>query len=85
MTLCQYRDIFGKPGDGFHSYRLFNIAILDLLATLLIGLPILNGYYGISILWSIVILMVVGYIFHKLFCVKTTFTTYIDKFIFQKE
>ena len=33
--LCQYKDIFGKVGEGIHSYRFFNIAIADVLLTIL--------------------------------------------------
>lgn len=29
MSLCEYKDIFGIPNEGVHSYRLFNIAIVD--------------------------------------------------------
>jgi hypothetical protein len=33
--LCQYKDILGKPGKGIHSYRIFNIAIVDVLLTII--------------------------------------------------
>ena len=26
---CEYKDIFGKVGEGVHSYRIFNIAIVN--------------------------------------------------------
>ena len=29
MSLCQYKDIFGKPGEGAHSYRVANVAVVD--------------------------------------------------------
>ena len=28
---CKYKDIFGKVGSGIHSYRIANIAIVDVL------------------------------------------------------
>ena len=34
-SLKQYKDIFGKPNEGVHSYRLFDVAIVDLLLTIL--------------------------------------------------
>jgi hypothetical protein len=34
MSLCKYRDIFGKVGTGVHSLRLFNLAVVDTLLTL---------------------------------------------------
>ena len=30
-----FKDIFGKVGEGLHSYRIFNIAIIDVLFTIL--------------------------------------------------
>jgi hypothetical protein len=26
---CKYKNIFGEEGKGVHSYRIFNIAIVD--------------------------------------------------------
>lgn len=34
---AQYSDIFGKPNTGFHSVRLFNIAVYDVIATILVS------------------------------------------------
>jgi len=79
-SLCKYKDIFGAPGTGFHSTRLFNIAIYDLIATLVIGIPILY-YFGYSIIGSIAILMVISYVVHKLFCVDTTINKYVDRIL----
>ena len=39
--LCKYKDILGKVGQGVHSYRLFGIAIVDVLLTIL-GAYIIN-------------------------------------------
>jgi len=33
--LCKYKDILGKPGEGIHSIRLFNVAIMDVLFTII--------------------------------------------------
>ena len=35
INLCVYKDIFGIPKKGFHKYRIFNIAIVDLLLTII--------------------------------------------------
>ena len=32
---CNYRNLFGEVNTGLHSYRLFNIAVVDVLVTLL--------------------------------------------------
>lgn len=76
--LCKYKDIFGKVGEGVHSYRIFNIAIVDVILTFLLAfiiqllLPKYN-YYHILIL-----LFILGIILHRMFCVRTT----IDKLLF---
>ena len=35
MGLCKYKDIFGKPNEGVHKHRLFNIAIVDMSFTII--------------------------------------------------
>ena len=76
--LCKYKDIFGKVGEGVHSYRIFNIAIVDVILTFLLAfiiqllLPKYN-YYHILIL-----LFILGIILHRMFCVRTS----IDKLLF---
>ena len=80
--LCKYRDVFGKVGEGAHSYRIFNIAIVDLGLTLAVGLLI--GYFYKFNIWQTIILclilLLIGILFHRLFCVNTT----INKLIFGK-
>jgi uncharacterized membrane protein len=77
MNLCQYKDIFGKPGEGNHSYRLFNIAIIDLILTL-IGGYLISYYYNYSLLIVLIIIFLIAIILHRLFCVRTT----IDRLLF---
>jgi hypothetical protein len=70
--------MLGEVGKGIHSYRIFNIAIADVLFTI-IGAYIIHffipKYSFISILISLFIL---GIILHRLFCVRTT----VDKLLF---
>lgn len=79
VNLCKYKDIFGKPGQGVHSYRVANIAIVDVLFTLLGGY-LINRYFfnNKHLIKTTLILFILGIIFHRLFCVKTT----INKLIF---
>ena len=35
FDLCKYKDILGRPNEGVHSFRIFNIAIVDVLLTIL--------------------------------------------------
>ena len=73
MNLCPYRHIFGKEGEGAHSYRLFNIAIVDTLLTVLAAW-IIAYYTKRSFLWVFIGLMILGVLLHRLFCVRTTLT-----------
>ena len=77
--LCKYKNIFGKVGTGIHSYRIFNIAIADVLLTI-IGAYIIHRLNPKSNFYFILfVLFVVGIILHRIFCVKTT----IDKLLFE--
>ena len=83
MSLCKYKNIFGKPNTGIHSIRIFNIAIFDVLSTILVGIVIniiLEQYFNIYIrLWVLLIfLFALGIFLHRLLCVRTT----VDKFLF---
>ncbi len=77
--LCRYKNIFGRPGEGVHSFRICNIAVVDVIFTFILAkvlqLYFLRGYDYWLILLSCFIL---GVIFHRMFCVKTP----IDKFLF---
>ena len=76
--LCKYKDIFGKVGEGIHSYRIFNIAIADVLMTILAAY-LINKMLPKYNFWCILlILFITGIIMHHIFCVRTT----IDKILF---
>ena len=77
MNLCKYKDIFGKPNTGLHSIRIFNIAIVDVLLTVLLAYIIANTFHT-RFYMTLAILFISGIILHRTFCVKTT----IDKFLF---
>jgi len=77
MNLCKFKDIFGKPNTGLHSIRIFNIAIVDVLLTVLLAYIIANVFHT-RIYVTLLVLFVSGIILHRLFCVKTT----VDKFLF---
>ena len=77
MSLCKYKDILGVPGKGVHSYRVFNIAIVDVIMTI-IGAFLISYFLKISFLYTTIFLFILGIIFHRIFCVRTT----IDKLLF---
>lgn len=91
FSLCQYKNIFGAPGTGIHKYRIFNVAIVDVVVTLLIAALITWIWYkkspkknkkhvGWVLLGVSVGLFIIGVVAHRLFCVDTT----VDKKLFGK-
>lgn len=74
--LCQYRHIFGKERQGFHSWRLFDIAIGDLLLTI-IGAYLLSFALKTQFIITFITVLVIGVIVHRLFCVNTKINTLI--------
>ena len=77
LNLCRYKDIFGRPREGGHSYRLFDIAVVDVAATVFVAF-IIARVFGFAFWKSLVALFLVGIISHRAFCVRTT----VDKFFF---
>jgi hypothetical protein len=75
---CQYKNIFGEVGKGIHSYRVFDIAIVDVLLTLLLAYLISIIFPGYSYLLILILLFILGILLHRIFCVRTT----VDKMIF---
>uniref|UniRef100_A0A6C0C1C0 Uncharacterized protein n=1 Tax=viral metagenome TaxID=1070528 RepID=A0A6C0C1C0_9ZZZZ len=76
--LCKYQNILGKVNTGVHSVRLFNVAIIDVLMTIISAFIIylyIPKYNFFVILASLFIL---GIGLHRLFCVRTT----VDKILF---
>ena len=79
MNLCKYKNILGVPGQGPHSYRIFNIAIVDVVLTIILAY-IISYIYNISFVKTSIILFILGILLHRLFCVRTT----IDKLLFNE-
>jgi hypothetical protein len=77
MTLCMYKDIFGKPNEGVHKNRLFGVAIVDVILTVLIGYFIARQY-DYSLFHVLLVLFIIAILSHRLFCVSTT----VDKLLF---
>jgi hypothetical protein len=84
MSLCQYKNIFGEVNTGIHTVRIFNIAIFDVLGTIIGGiiiqfflLRIFSFYIDLTLI--LIVLFSLGILLHRLFCVRTT----IDKLLFR--
>ena len=78
--LCKYKNIFNEPGKGIHSYRLFDIAIFDVLATIIaayiLHIILSNSFsiFNYNFIICLILLFSLGIFFHWLFCVETTIT-----------
>ena len=79
MNLCKYKDALGIPNEGIHSYRIFNIAIADVIMTFIAAF-IISYFYNISFIKTSIFLFILGIILHRIFCVQTT----INKLLFFK-
>ena len=88
MSLCKYANALGEPDKGVHSIRLFNIAVVDVLLTVILALVFalffkyaikLEATFTIIFIINLVSLFMLGIILHKIFCVRTT----IDKLLFK--
>jgi len=77
LTLCKYKDILGVPNQGVHSFRIFNIAIVDVLLTILAAY-IISYFFKTNFLYTLLFMFILGIISHRIFCVRTT----IDKLLF---
>jgi uncharacterized membrane protein YdfJ with MMPL/SSD domain len=77
MDLCKYKNALGEPHKGIHSYRLFGVAIADVLMTI-IGAFLISYFFKFSFIKTLLILFLTGIVLHRLFCVRTT----LDKLLF---
>ena len=77
MSLCQYKNILGKVGEGVHSVRFMGLAIVDVLFTIL-GAYLLSLIFHWDFWITLLVIFIVGIILHRLFCVRTT----MDKLLF---
>ena len=71
--------MLGKPKEGVHSIRYLNIAVVDVLLTILLAKFIQYYFMKEYSIWLVLFLtFVLGIFMHRLFCVRTT----MDKLLF---
>lgn len=68
--LCEYKEIFGKPNEGFHEKRIFGLALWDVLGTIMI-IIFISMASDINIAVVSVGIIIFTIFIHKLFCVDT--------------
>lgn len=79
MIFCKYKDIFGEPKIGIHSFRFLNIAIVDVILTFILAFIIKKYLFDKPYYIILLLTFFLGIFLHWLFCVDTT----INSFIFQ--
>ena len=77
MSLCKYKNSLGIPKQGIHSYRFLDLAIVDVIMTLIVAI-LISYICETSFVYTSLSLFLLGIILHRLFCVRTT----IDKALF---
>ena len=76
---CQYANMFGKPTTGAHAYRIANIAVVDVAATVVLAwfvAYVMKWSFG----WTLVGCFTLGIAAHRFFCVRTT----VDRMLFKQ-
>jgi len=71
MSLCPFSNIFGAPGEGVHSVRIFGFAAFDIVGTFILALVL---GWGKNTLVIFILLLLISIPIHKLFCVKSRLT-----------
>jgi hypothetical protein len=76
MDLCKYKNSLGIPGKGVHTH-IMDFAWRDIVSTIVGGI-ILSLLFKWNMVYTIIILFILGIILHRIFCVRTT----LDKMLF---
>jgi hypothetical protein len=67
---CQYKYIFGRPGEGIHKYKFLGTSIVDYIGTIFLAM-ILTKFTGIPLVLTTIAMFVLGILLHLLFCSRT--------------
>jgi len=93
LHLCKYKDfvnlLIGTQSEGLLKYRIFDIAIYDVVVTVVVvlllqqflnrfGLPFFDVKYAIPFWPFLGGIFILGIVAHRAFCVKTG----VDKMLF---
>lgn len=79
MNLCplsEYKNMFGVIGEGVHSYRLLNTAIVDYGLSILVAM-IIAYYSNIPLVLTTILVLFMGIIMHVIFGVNTNTVEYL--------
>ena len=69
---CPFKDIFGKPREGPHAWRVLDVAVVDSVLTILLALVLQKIFFqNFSFLKVLAVTFIVGELMHWYFCVDT--------------
>ena len=71
---CPYANLFGVPGQGVHATRIFGLALVDTLLTLLLAIATAWATKT-AILYNFVFWFVIGELLHYAAGTQTAFLT----------
>jgi len=75
----KFRDVLGKPSQGVHAYKLFGIAVVDVLLTLGLAFGISKGF-GTPFWSTLLSVFLIGEGLHLLLGVETTIVKKLKEF-----
>jgi len=67
------------PNQGIHKYRIGNVAAFDFLGTILLSF-VITWLSGIPVAITLTFLLLLGFLMHYLFNVKTSSMLYLKNF-----
>jgi hypothetical protein len=73
---CPYRDLFGAPGTGPHSFRFLGTAIVDYTLAILLAMFI-TWKFGVPLELTTICVLIFGVLCHWVFCVDTATLKYL--------
>jgi hypothetical protein len=77
--LCRYRDIFGRPGEGAHRYRIGPLAAVDVALTVT-GVLVFSwamGWSWLETALALLLVILIAVIIHRMFCVNTALNVWL--------
>lgn len=67
---CQYKYIFGFPGEGAHSYRFLGTPMVDYIGTIILAM-ITTKITKIPLVLTTIGMFILGILLHMIFCLRT--------------
>jgi hypothetical protein len=67
---CQYKYIFGVPGEGVHSYRFLGTPMVDYIGTIILAM-ITTKITKIPLVLTTIGMFILGILLHMIFCLRT--------------